>query len=232
MHSEPSAPVSPAPPRRVSFSDELGDLLAEDLEGLLSSSSAVDGCHDPEAASRASSRSATPTRSILRRPSYTEDCDVRFENLAVKMGLLKCGHVFQTAVKLPNAWKDGEGQEEDAGGSTSSQEAVVEARVAEFSADPDLHAAIDASSCLLTLSARDPGKYLGRVVVELTRRTNETCAEKCLLSLQVDATIMQPNMGNPRLRRGVVCLGEMEGYFDSEENRPTPPHALRSYVCL
>ena len=41
--------------------------------------------------------------------------------------------------------------------------------------------------------------------------------QKCLMSLQVDATIMGKDMGTPKLRNGVVCLGKMVGYDSDEE---------------
>jgi len=41
--------------------------------------------------------------------------------------------------------------------------------------------------------------------------------KKCLMSLQVDATIMGKDMGTPKLRNGVVCLGKMVGYDSDDE---------------
>ena len=49
-----------------------------------------------------------------------------------------------------------------------------------------------------------------------TTPTSPTC-EKCLMSLQVDATIMGEDMGTPKLRNGVVCLGKMVGYDSDDE---------------
>ena len=47
---------------------------------------------------------------------------------------------------------------------------------------------------------------------------NATIAtNKCIMSLQVDATIMGKDMGTPKLRNGVVCLGKIVGYDSDEE---------------
>ena len=40
---------------------------------------------------------------------------------------------------------------------------------------------------------------------------------KCLMSVQVDATIMGKDMGTPKLRNGVVCLGKLVGYDSDDE---------------
>lgn len=96
----------------------------------------------------------------------------------------------------------------------------------------------------ITLSARQQrGQYRGRFVLELTRidddrkhpskseppsstteeaKSKSTVAEaspskKCLMSLQVDATIMGKDMGTPKLRNEVVCLGKMAGYDSDDE---------------
>ena len=41
--------------------------------------------------------------------------------------------------------------------------------------------------------------------------------QKCIMSIQVDATIMGKDMGTPKLRNGVVCLGKMVGYDSDDE---------------
>jgi hypothetical protein len=90
----------------------------------------------------------------------------------------------------------------------------------------------------LTLSARRRGQYRGRLVLELTRRdggrvpppasgASPTAAEatapetpppqRCLMSLQVDATIMGKDMGTPKLRNDVICLGKIVGYDSDDE---------------
>ncbi|KAL7462781.1 hypothetical protein ACHAXS_003156 [Conticribra weissflogii] len=43
------------------------------------------------------------------------------------------------------------------------------------------------------------------------------CQKKCVVSLQVDATIMGKDMGTPKLRNGVTCLGKIVGYDSDEE---------------
>jgi hypothetical protein len=37
------------------------------------------------------------------------------------------------------------------------------------------------------------------------------------MSVQVDATIMGKDMGTPKLRNGVVCLGKIVGYDSDDE---------------
>ena len=41
--------------------------------------------------------------------------------------------------------------------------------------------------------------------------------DKCLMSLQCDATIMGKDMGTPKLRNGVVCKGKIVGYDSDDE---------------
>jgi len=41
--------------------------------------------------------------------------------------------------------------------------------------------------------------------------------KKCIMSIQVDATIMGKDMGTPKLRNGVTCLGKIVGYDSDEE---------------
>ena len=76
----------------------------------------------------------------------------------------------------------------------------------------------------ITLSAKRRGPYRGRFVLELTRyssiaasSSSETPQKKCIMSVQVDATIMGKDMGTPKLRNGVVCLGKIVGYDSDDE---------------
>ena len=81
---------------------------------------------------------------------------------------------------------------------------------------------------VITLSAKRRGSYRGRFVLELTRRrlnqppliitsSEKDLTQKCIMSVQVDATIMGKDMGTPKLRNGVVCLGKIVGYDSDEE---------------
>ena len=206
---------------------------------------------------------------------------VEYDNLVVRMGLLKCGHRYRVVVLIPDYWK-----EKDAKTSNKEEQVVqimqphelyaMHVRIVEDSLDGDLRGEIqteydssDASSSsattlrqhhvCITLSARRRGPYRGRFVLEFTRRharvesqstppskflqnaesilntesksnlatsqeasSNNTpnshpSPNKCLMSLQVDATIMGKDMGTPKLRNGVICLGKMVGYDSDEE---------------
>jgi hypothetical protein len=211
---------------------------------------------------------------ILKRGSQG-DSNVEYDNLVVRMGLLKCGHRYQVVIPIPDYWK-----EKDS--STTSKECPGQAaqemnpqtygmdvRVAEDSLDDDLRGEVqrteyatndsdESASCktatfhqyhvCITLSARRRGPYRGRMVLELSRRGHDTtnaaqsatCSSgsaldqeagdgntsnnaeepstnKCLMSIQVDATIMGNDMGTPKLKNGVSCLGKMVGYDSDEE---------------
>lgn len=216
------------------------------------------------------------------------DSNVKYDNLVVRMGLLKCGQRYRVVIPVPDYWKQkGEAttpSKKDAKQAHGSN--AMDVRIAEDSLDGDLrgevqteYVTIDASGssertvCLhhvcITLSARRRGPYRGRFVLEFTRRcqdgresqstspskssrktgpikmnttednsdltisgestainqeamsSNESNVnsppKKCLMSLQVDATIMGNDMGTPKLRNGVVCLGKMVGYDSDEE---------------
>jgi hypothetical protein len=95
----------------------------------------------------------------------------------------------------------------------------------------------------ISLSAKRRGPYRGRFLLELTRRRrrrdpllgrrqttsgddddarsdgsgSSVVTGKCLMSVQVDATIMGKDMGTPKLRNGVVCLGKLVGYDSDDE---------------
>ena len=40
---------------------------------------------------------------------------------------------------------------------------------------------------------------------------------RCLMSMQVEATIMGKDTGTPKLRNGVICLGKLVGYDNDDE---------------
>ncbi|KAL7527807.1 hypothetical protein ACHAXR_002139 [Thalassiosira sp. AJA248-18] len=250
------------------------------------------------------------------------DSNVEYDNLVVRMGLLKCGHRYRVVVPVPDHWKQ-KHNKDDATASTADAAAVADSpskkeegaeeqevfqnnnmqqssfqrehelydmdvRIVEDSLDGDLRgeiqtdhvltssdyessssspSATDTSSSYsrqehyvcITLSGRRRGPYRGRFVLELTRRrrpggvmesqqtttvssppptavtesnsnnqgeissattttsTETTRNKTCLMSLQVDATIMGKDMGTPKLRNGVTCMGKMVGYDSDEE---------------
>lgn len=211
--------------------------------------------------------------------SLGDSSNVEYDNLVVKMGLLKIGHRYRVVVPVPDYWKQ-------KGGATifttspTKEDAfyAMHVRIAEESLDGDLRGEVQTESMnddddgvadsqhhiCITLSARRRGPYRGRFVVELMTRCRQdlnelqstsslsefvqksgqattqfksdstssvgevisnnesrvnspTSNKTCLMSLQVDATIMGKDMGTPNLRNGVGCLGKMVGYDSDEE---------------
>ena len=157
----------------------------------------------------------------------SSESEVRYENMIVKMGLLKCGSRYQVSVPIPQYWR-GES----------------EARVVEGSLDEDLTGEItpgtDADgkghTVTIKLGARKRGPYRGRLLLELTSRppqagrddshpstgarqslSTPSPADRVLMSLQIDATFMGDDLGTPKLRNGVSCLGRIVGY-DSDDD--------------
>lgn len=204
-------------------------------------------------------------------PDSSIASSVEYDNLVIRMGLLKCGHRYRVSVPIPDYWKNqcASTKDQDLQSNAIQEESensviasnaqdetdppssshAIEVRMLEDSMDDDLRGEIeterdndvDESTCQhcvsITLSARRRGPYRGRFVLELSRhmirvaskndanaktRTNatneaDTSSQKCIMSIQVDATIMGKDMGTPKLRNGVVCLGKMVGY-DSDED--------------
>lgn len=161
---------------------------------------------------------------------------VEYDNLVIKIGLLKIGHRYRMIVPIPNRW----------GQIHNTHNNNDEVKIIEDSLDDDLRGGIDteylnstaaddysSSSTTstvchhylnITLSAKRRGPYRGRFVLELTRyssiaasSSSETPQKKCIMSVQVDATIMGKDMGTPKLRNGVVCLGKIVGYDSDDE---------------
>ena len=148
---------------------------------------------------------------------------VEYENLVVKIGLLKIGHRYRMILPIPsNHWEQ---QDEK---HTHDNDEV---KIIEDSFDDDLRGEIEtehsnnASSqhyLNIALSAKRRGPYRGRFVLELSRyplatAVNNATLQKCIMSVQVDATIMGKDMGTPKLRNGVICLGKIVGYDSDDE---------------
>ena len=167
--------------------------------------------------------------------------DMEYDNLIVKIGLLKIGHRYKMIVPVPSQW----GLEVEGDNNEQPEAVNTYVRIVEDSLDDDLRGEIEAecsnpapddlSSCpsavchhylIITLSAKRRGPYRGRFVLELTRlnqppliitSSEKDLTQKCIMSVQVDATIMGKDMGTPKLRNGVVCLGKIVGYDSDEE---------------
>ena len=149
---------------------------------------------------------------------------VEYENLVVKIGLLKIGHRYRMILPIPN--NHGEQQEEKHKCNND------EVKIIEDSLDDDLRGEIETEPLNnapnhhylnITLSAKRRGPYRGRFVLELSRypfattNNNNATRKKCIMSVQVDATIMGKDMGTPKLRNGVICLGKIVGYDSDDE---------------
>ena len=165
---------------------------------------------------------------------------VEYDNLVVKIGLLKIGHRYRMIVPIPKHWEQGGGRDNEQQEEKDTQR-KDEVKIIEDSFDDDLRGEIetgehsnsadDSSSGTpskayhhylnITLSAKRRGPYRGRIVLELTRNPFDTSSsettQKCIMSVQVDATIMGQDMGTPKLRNGVTCLGKIVGYDSDDE---------------
>jgi len=54
-------------------------------------------------------------------------------------------------------------------------------------------------------------------VSAISEKESTQHTKKCIMSVQVDATIMGKDMGTPKLRNGVICLGKIVGYDSDDE---------------
>ena len=188
------------------------------------------------------------------------DTNIEYDNLVVRLGLLKCGHRYQVVIPVPNYWKQKDESCEQLVDdndiklleSSHDETHPMKVRMAEDSLDDDLRGEVlqteeDNGSCeyhiCITLSARRRGAFRGRFLLELTRIEQQKKTESipktpedeatttksntatvlptpnkvCLMSIQCDATIMGKDMGTPKLRNGVVCLGKIVGYDSDDE---------------
>jgi len=267
-------------------SDEMDECCAADVDNnspkavSLSSGGSVisfanDYCHTNDKLSYSESSSHGILKSSISSDSQPSlgigdnNSSVEYDNLVVQMGLLKCGHRYQTVVPVPDYWK-----RKTSSSANKQEHAGMDVLIVEDSLDGDLTGEVQAeyANCndasassatticqhhvCITLSARRRGPYRGRFLLELTRhpdeielqnvpsissaatetKSNTTATttttttsdhqasnnphhpnKKCLMSLQVDATIMGKDMGTPKLRNGVGCLGKMVGYDSDDE---------------
>ena len=103
--------------------------------------------------------------------------NIEYDNLVVRLGLLKCGHRYQVIVPIPNYWKQQSKTDTDNDDDTNIvQSYAMTVRIAEESMDGDLVGEIMSSASdhcqyqvCMTLSARRRGPYRGRIVLELTK---------------------------------------------------------------
>jgi hypothetical protein len=162
------------------------------------------------------------------------------DNLVVRMGILKCGYRYHVTVPIPrligrscseNDVNDGIGhlsisqQSSDIANGNSNR---VETRILRVD-DEDLRCEVNDNQHVdVTLSARQRGPYLGRLLIEqhpelpisALSNTNTPLAQQTTakyMSIQIEASIMGKGMGTPQLRNGVACLGKLVGYDSDEE---------------
>jgi len=164
---------------------------------------------------------------------------VEYDNLVVKIGLLKIGHRYRMIVPIPNHWGKEGGNDNEQHEEKHTQN-NTEVKIIEDSLDDDLRGETEteysnsdnesssdnpSTAChhylSITLSAKRRGPYRGRFVLELTRyslvASSSETPQKCIMSVQVDATIMGKDMGTPKLRNGVICMGKIVGYDSDDE---------------
>ena len=204
---------------KVSFGGDNSDAATSDdglLQQKLAYSEKEDGIIIP-------SKHTTETKT--GSSSSSSSSDIEYDNLVVKVGLLKIGHRYQMSVPIP--------QLDDNNNSVSIVEDSLdddlrgEIETDYVKSDDDDHSSSSSPSSTITcqhylsitLSAKRRGPYRGRFVLELTTQEKESTQQikKCIMSVQVDATIMGKDMGTPKLRNGVICLGKIVGYDSDDE---------------
>ena len=264
---------------KVVIKEEQGVFLGPLLGRMVVSESTAKGATSPAISfanydNHTSEEISYSESGVLKRGSQGGR-NVEYDNLVVRMGLLKCGHRYQVVIPIPDYWKEKDSSTTNkeypgqAAQKMKPQTYGMNVRVAEDSLDDDLRGEVqrteyatndsdESASCktvtlhqyhvCITLSARRRGPYRGRIVLELSRQghdettaaksvtsssgsaldqeagdgntsnnAEEPSTNKCLMSIQVDATIMGNDMGTPKLRNGVSCLGKMVGYDSDEE---------------
>lgn len=179
-------------------------------------------------------------QSAKNSPSKSNRDEVEYDNLVVKIGLLKIGHRYRMIVPIPNHWGQEGGNDDEQHDEKNTHK--IDVKIKEDSLDDDLRGEIEteysnsaddddpsttpSTKChhhylSITLSAKRRGPYRGRFVLDLTRHSlsisSSETPQKCIMSVQVDATIMGKDMGTPKLRNGIICLGKIVGYDSDDE---------------
>jgi hypothetical protein len=171
---------------------------------------------------------------IIQSPKKTDSSsDIEYDNLVVKVGLLKIGHRYQMSVPIPNLDYNNNGVsiiedslDDDLRGEIETE--YVKSHDDDHSSSSSPTTTLCQHYLSITLSAKRRGQYRGRFVLELTTQPSQNASatrekestqhtKKCIMSVQVDATIMGKDMGTPKLRNGVVCLGKIVGYDSDDE---------------
>lgn len=216
----------------VEVADRIATISFGDDDDLLKQKLAYSEKQDGNIIQSTKSAASTETKQGNLRTEY--------DNLVVKIGLLKIGHRYRMIVPIPKHWEQGVGHDREQQEEKHTHHSD-EVKIIEDSLDDDLRSEIeteysnsadDGSSSTpstalchhylnITLSAKRRGPYRGRIVLELTRHPIDTSSsetkQKCIMSVQVDATIMGQDMGTPKLRNGVTCLGKIVGYDSDDE---------------
>ena len=275
-------------------------LSAASASSSASSEAEVEGADPAEPKQHITSKSdrvvvdATTPKDACHQTTV-DDEDVDYENLVVRMGLVKCGYRYQSVLLLPDYFQrptvhqqhhEPKTTTDDILSSTASASSMnpptrrstktTTVRILEQSIDPDLRGDIggreneneneegpqtknkqqhhdddednqdstpSSSSYRLTITLGPTrrGPYRGRFALEWSQEEEEeevppsvaasvsssnnnwrrtrTRQQRhhCIMSVQVEATVMGPDMGTPKLRNGVRRLGKIVGYDSDDE---------------
>jgi hypothetical protein len=176
---------------------------------------------------------------IIQSPKHTtkadNSSDIEYDNLVVKVGLLKIGHRYQMSVPIPQLDYNSNRVSIVEDSMDDDLRGEIETDYVKSGNDDHSSSSSSPSSTItcqhylsITLSAKRRGPYRGRFVLELTTQPSQNASaisekestqhtKKCIMSVQVDATIMGKDMGTPKLRNGVICLGKIVGYDSDDE---------------
>ena len=137
------------------------------------------------------------------------------ENVVVNMGILKWGYRYRVSVPIiANLKIDDIKKRMDQMNLDDDFDTTI------VRMDDDLQGEInmDGTQMIVSLSARQRGPYLGRLLLE-QRQKKDIASDLTIQykSLKIQASIMGKGMGTPQLRNGVVCLGKIVGYDSDDE---------------
>ena len=272
-------------------------LSAASASSSASSEAEVEGADPAEPKQHITSKSdrvvvdATTPKDACHQTTV-DDEDVDYENLVVRMGLVKCGYRYQSVLPLPDYFQRPKVQQPEHAPKTTTDDILsspasasmnpptrrstktTTVRILEQSIDPDLRGDIggreneneegpqtknkqqhhdddednqdstpSSSSYRLTITLGPTrrGPYRGRFALEWSQEEEEeevppsvaasvsssnnnwrrtrTRQQRhhCIMSVQVEATVMGPDMGTPKLRNGVRRLGKIVGYDSDDE---------------
>lgn len=133
------------------------------------------------------------------------------EHLVVKMGILKWGYRYRVSVPIIAHLQHDDLEKR------TDQINLVDTTIVRMDDDLRGEIDIDGTQMNVSLSARQRGPYLGRLLIEQRQKKDNTSESKKYRSIEIEASIMGKGMGTPQLRNGVVCLGKLVGYDSDDE---------------